>query len=518
MKTIIAALFLLTLALQGYSQYPNITISSGNDPEEPSILINPRSPNILVAGANIRAYYYSIDSGYTWHEGTLNSSYGVWGDPCILIDTAGAFYYIHLSVPPNGYWLDRMVCQKSTDNGQTWDNGSFMGLNPPKEQDKEWAVIDPANNYIYTCWTQFDHYNSASPADSSVILFSRSADGGATWSQTKRINKVAGDCLDKSNTVEGAVPAVGPGGEVYVSWAGPAGLVFTKSIDHGLTWPSENILVNSMPGGWDFAVPGIYRANGMPVTCCDLSNGPNRGTIYINWSDQRNGLTDTDVFFTKSTDNGQTWSNPKRVNDDPPGKQQFFSWMTVDQATGSIYIVFYDRRNYQDTRTDVYLASSHDGGETFRNFRISESPFVPNATVFFGDYTAISAWNNMVRPAWARLDNFNLSVITAIIDSANVVHTPELEPSLPVALDQNYPNPAGSFTYMSFKLHRPSVVSLNIYDLYGNRVVTLIDNKHLQAGKYVEGLDLAGKRLNAGVYYYRLSTEEKTLSKKMIIR
>lgn len=518
MKTITAVLFLFTLTLQGFAQFPNVTISSDNNPNEPSIVINPRSPNILVASANTQAYYYSIDSGFTWSQGSMYSTYGVWGDPCLLVDTAGAFYYLHLSLPSSGYWLDRIVCQKSTDNGQTWDNGSFMGLNPPKEQDKEWAVIDPANNYIYSCWTQFDRYNSQVPTDSSVILFSRSVDGGATWSQTKRINKVAGDCLDKSNTVEGAVPAVGPNGEVYVSWAGPAGLVFTKSTDQGLTWPAENILVNNMPGGWDYGIPGIYRANGMPVTCCDLTNGPYRGNIYINWSDQRNGLTDTDVFFSKSTDGGQTWSNAKRVNDDPPGKQQFFSWMTVDQATGSIYIVFYDRRNYPDTRTDVYLASSSDGGATFKNFRISETPFVPNATVFFGDYTAISAWNNMVRPAWTRLDNYNLSVVTAIIDSANVVHTPELEASLPMALDQNYPNPATSFTYMSFKLQRPSIVSLTVNDLYGNLVATLISRKHLPAGKYVEGLDLAEKKLCPGVYYYRLSTEEKTLSKKMVIR
>ncbi|MEZ5146518.1 MAG: sialidase family protein [Bacteroidales bacterium] len=67
----------------------------------------------------------------------------------------------------------------------------------------------------------------------------------------------------------------------------------------------------------------INRCNGLPITVCDLSGGPNNGTIYINWSDQSNGEDDTDVWVVKSTDGGDTWSEPMRVNDDPPGKQQF---------------------------------------------------------------------------------------------------------------------------------------------------------------------------------------------------
>ncbi|MCX6286000.1 MAG: T9SS type A sorting domain-containing protein [Bacteroidetes bacterium] len=517
MKGILSIFFFLWMTFTGYSQFLNVTISTLNYPEEPSIIINPKSPNILVAGANIDSYYYSLDYGQTWTSGTLNSSYGIWGDPCVVADTAGNFYFFHLSNPSPPAFLDRIVCQKSTDNGQTWNNGSYMGLNGSKQQDKAWAVVDKLTNNIYSTWTQFDKYGSSAHTDSSVILFSRSIDGGQNWSPAKRINRVAGDCIDSDNTVEGAVPAIGPNGEIYVSWAGPAGLVFTKSTDGGLTWPADNVFVSDIPEGWNYYIPGISRCNGMPVTCCDLSQGPYRGTIYINWSDQRNGSTDTDIFLVKSTDGGFSWSAPKRVNDDPPGKQQFFTWMTVDQATGILYFVFYDRRNHSDNQTDVYMATSHDGGETFQNYRISESPFLPNSSVFFGDYTAISAWDNMVRPAWARLDNTFLSIVTAIIDSANVLHIPESEPGLPIALEQNYPNPATTFTYMSFKLHKPAIVSLTVQDLYGNLVVTLLDRKYLTAGKYVEGLDLTGKNLDAGIYIYRLITDEKTVSKRMII-
>jgi hypothetical protein len=257
--------------------------------------------------------------------------------------------------------------------------------------------------------------------DSSIILFTRSVDQGLTWSTPVRISKRAGDCIDSDNTVEGAVPAVGPEGQIYVSWAGPLGLTFNYSEDEGLTWPDTNIILTDIPGGWDYNIPGINRANGLPVTCCDLSNGPYNGNIYINWSDQRNGVSDTDIWFKKSTDGGQSWGPNQRVNDDQPGKQQFFTWMTIDQVTGIIYIIFYDRRNYPDTQTDVYLAVSSDGGATFENMRISQAPFIPNNCPtgynFFGDYTHISAHNNIVRPIWATCDNSNQSIKIAIIDS-----------------------------------------------------------------------------------------------------
>lgn len=95
--------------------------------------------------------------------------------------------------------------------------------------------------------------------------------------------------------------------------------------------------------------------------------------------------------------------------------------MTVDQVTGYIYIVFYDRRNYSDTQTDVYMAVSTDGGTTFENMRISQAPFIPNncptGSNFFGDYTNISAHNNIVRPVWATCDNSTQSIKIAIINN-----------------------------------------------------------------------------------------------------
>lgn len=154
----------------------------------------------------------------------------------------------------------------------------------------------------------------------------------------------------------------------------------------------------------------------MPVTACDRSKSPYRGTIYINYCDQSNGTDDTDVWLVKSSDGGSSWSIPVRVNDDQPGRHQFFTWMALDQTTGALYFVFYDRRNYDDLQTDVYLAYSFDGGTTFKNVKLSEKSFIPSTSYFLGDYNNISAHDGVIRPVWTRLDGSQTSILTALID------------------------------------------------------------------------------------------------------
>lgn len=397
------------------------TANSRYQPCEPSIFLSPLNPNVQVAGVVLNKVLRSLDGGRTWELQMVESSYGVYGDPVITADYKGNFYFAHLADPSgegrsNDAWLDRIVIQKSTDRGKTWSNGTFAGHRPPADQDKHWLAVDPRLNYIYMTWTEFDKYGSADPADKSRILFSRSTDQGRSWSAATSISQYEGDCIDGDQTTEGAVPAVGPDGTLFVAWSYDEKIYFDKSVDLGRTWLETDKVAGTQPGGWDIDIPGLGRANGMPITATDLSEGPHRGNVYINYCDQRNGTDDTDVWLLKSTDSGETWSDPIRVNDDGPGRHQFFTWMSIDPVTGAIYIIFYDRRNYNDNKTDVYLAASFDGGESFRNVRVSESPFTPTTGVFFGDYNCVSAHDGIVRPIWTRMENGKLSIWTALID------------------------------------------------------------------------------------------------------
>lgn len=516
MKILVLILVFVLSSFSAYSQ--NILISDTLKPNEPSIVIDPNHPNRIYAGANIDGVYWSLDTGRTWHIGRMFSSFGVWGDPVLIVDTLSTVYFFHLSNVPGETWIDRLVCQKMKFGETYFDDGRAIGLNGTKQQDKEWAVVDRNNNNIYMTWTQFDRYGSTNPTHRSNILFSKSTDEGESWTTPKAINLKDGSCLDDDYTVEGSVPAVGPNGEIFVAWSGEDGIYFDRSTDQGVTWLVNDIIVDDQPGGWVFSVPGLNRCNGMPVTKCDLSGGENHGTIYINWTDQRYGEDDTDVWLTKSTDGGFTWAEPKRVNDDPSGSHNFLTWMAIDQTTGYLYFVFYDRRNHPDNYTDVYLAVSTDGGETFLNRKISEEPFRPINNVFFGDYTNIDVVNGVVRPIWTRMDGKYTSIWTHLTTHEELVTSVEEERDLPnIISTKNYPNPAKDFNYISFKIKNRSRVSISLINSIGQELAAPVRNQEYEMGKYTIPIDLCSLGLTSGFYYYIIRIDNKIKIEKLII-
>src|SRR5882762_2699265 len=391
------------------------------DPAEVAIAINPKNPENIVASSfqtgrpprpRAGSYnYVSMDGGKTWKSIPVENPKGLTqGDDAVYFSNDGTAYHTHLSFvgirvarPPRAE--SGILVESSKDGGLTW-NESIPAINHINSvipfEDKPGIVVDNTTDSkykgnVYLALTRFDVYGSADPDCHSHIYFSRSTDGGKTFTMPIRISDAAGDCRDSDNTVEGAVPAVGPKGEVYIVWAGPLGLIFKKSLDGGLTFGKDKV-IDQMPGGWDFSVAGLDRANGMPVTGVDLSGGPNKGGLYVNWIDDRNG--DPDVFLMSSRDGGETWSAPVRVNDDPlkNGKVQFFTWMSVDLSDGSVNIVFYDRRDTEGAWTKVTMARSIDGGRTFVNHKIDQPAFACDSSVFFGDYSSISAYNGLVVP------------------------------------------------------------------------------------------------------------------------
>jgi hypothetical protein len=520
---IVALGFSIIFISFSFAQYQNVRVDGpqSSSDNEVTIAINPVNPDVIAAGANLNNFYVSLDGGYSWNESIMGSTLGVWGDPVVLYDSLGNLYYAHLSNPGSpGWWIDRIVVQKSTDNGITWNNGAGIGLNVnPQVQDKEWLAVDltqsPYRGNIYVTWTEFDDYGSSNPSDSSRIRFSKSTDEGETWSNAITISDVSGDCFDDDNTTEGAVPCVGPNGEIYVSWAGPEGIVFDKSTDGGETWGTD-IFVSDIPGGWAIDVPGISRCNGMPITMCDISNSPHNGNIYIGWSDQRNGTSNTDIFFSKSTDGGATWSPALKVNDDNTTRHQFFVWMTVDQSTGHTWGMFYDRRNTTGLATDVYVVKSTDGGETFENFKVSESSFTPTSSIFFGDYTNIAAWEGKIYPIWLRLHNSQRSVWIAHVTDSSTITILEEETFKPAAflLYQNYPNPFNPSTTISYQLPETEFVTVKIFDGIGNEIETIVKETK-NAGVHEVNFDAS--HLSSGIYLYRIDAGIFHQSKKMLL-
>ncbi len=510
--------------LVGAAAPPSLQVSQpGTETaEEVVIAVNPTHPDQVAAGANIDFIFHSTDGGSSWVEDQLVSPYGVAGDPVVVFDNRDNLFYAHLSYPAGGSWLDRIVVQKSTDAGVTWNDGVGVGLNGARDQDKPWLAVDrtnsPYRDNLYLAWTEFDAYGSTDPADSTRILFSYSDQEGLTWSPPVRIDDVGGDCRDADETVEGAVPAVGPQGQVYVAWAGNGKIWFDRSFDGGATF-GPDVVITDQPGGWDFGVSGISRANGLPITACDAGFSPYRGRIYVVFSDQRNGTDDTDVFLCTSDDEGETWSPPRRVNDDEGPAQQFFPWLAVDPVNGQVAVVFYDRRTGDGDATEVYLARSTDGGRTFTQFPVSDSPFVPDAGVFFGDYIGVASQGGVIHPIWMRMDEGVLSVWTAAVDFPTGVE-PSPGPRVRTARLRSFPsNPGSDRVEISYTLYEEDTVRLDVYDLRGALVRTLATGFRAAGEHHLrwDGTLATGSPAASGIYLLSLQAGDQRVTRKVTL-
>jgi hypothetical protein len=383
-------------------------------PGEVSVAINPVYPEHIVVSSfqspqpgryfTNNHTYSSTDDGDTWkHLAAPNPDRRNQGDDSVTFGHDGTVYHCYLSAlgyfgqnPPRA--CSGLFVRRSLD-GVKWASPvpvvDHINTAEPLE-DKPWIVVDTVNTSphrgnVYVSWTRFDKYGSRDPEHKSRIFLSRSRDGGKTFTTPVRLSDKSGNALDDSGTVEGAVPCVGPKGEVYVAWAGPEGIVMDKSEDGGFTFGKDVKVADHT--GWSFDVPGIGRNNGLPVTGCDTSRGKNRGSVYVCWIDKRNG--DPDVFVSASRDGAKTWGEPVRVNNDglKNGKDQLFAWLAVDPADGSVNVVFNDRRDNadaKDTRLAVTVARSVDGGRSFGNYAVRLEPF-PIGNAFLGDYNGIAA-------------------------------------------------------------------------------------------------------------------------------
>jgi hypothetical protein len=409
----------LTLSV-GLAQAPDVRVVRVTAPDAPStaevsVAIDPTNRDHIVVSAYqvnrpggtrvSNVLFVSRDGGKTFREELAANPErrATQGDDAVIFGADGTLFHSYIAfdglrVPRPTLARNGIFVRRRDAATGGWDAPVAVidHRNPVAPfEDKPWPGVDrgeqsPRRGSLYVAWTRFDEYNTTRADCRSEIHFSRSTDGGRSFSVPLRISDRQGTCLDDDDTVEGAVPAAGPDGEVYVAWSGPAGLVIDRSDDGGVTF-GEDRPVSAIPGGWDIDIPGLSRSNGMPVTVVDGSEGPRRGTVYIAWVDARHG--DPDVFVSGSTDKGRTWATPVRVNADAQGNgvPQFFVWLALDAANGDLHAVYHERVAATGTETRVVMARSQDGGRSWTNAVVPLAPFTTNAQAAFGDYNGIAA-------------------------------------------------------------------------------------------------------------------------------
>ncbi|HEY3411945.1 MAG TPA: sialidase family protein [Armatimonadota bacterium] len=443
--------------LRDAPQAPSTTQSST------SIAVSGRN---IVAGYNdsaalssvsrsMNGYSFSMDGGVTWTDGGgVPSAPGTVsvGDPSVVVNRAGVFYYASMVLDYNGPDGGRAVIavSRSTNGGRTFGNpvtvnAGSLPLNTSRQQasdvvqslsDKEEIAVDtsggPRDGTLYVAWNQYisTTYSNAVRSTTSRIMMAHSHDGGASWSAAVPVSTLHYQTeyygYSSGSYVSGAAPAVGPSGEVYCAWeetqaATPTGTQYiSRSDDGGATFALSSQMVaavNRIGNATEGVLAGGPRTNEFPSVGVDGHTGvvymayasaptmfPGDATIPCS-SDRSN------VYLIRSLDQGRTWSGPLRLNDDKTLNDQFFPALTVT-AAGVIGVAWYDRRNDPyNQRFDVYLAQSRDGGKTFganRRVNTVASPLPqvnPNfdpmiAANYMGDYIGIATDGLSFHIAW----------------------------------------------------------------------------------------------------------------------
>ncbi|MFZ0584562.1 MAG: sialidase family protein [Candidatus Acidiferrales bacterium] len=375
---------------------------------EPAIAINPKNPNQIAAAFQVPASIaYSTDAGATWQiaKHTAPENYAISGDVSITYDSHGHAILCYIAFDKLGtsqYWAHNatrngIFIRRSLDGGKSWESNAISVDEQPTRkimpfEDKPYIVADnnpgsPHAGNLYIGWTEFT-------LEKATILFSRSTDGGKTWSPPREISTHEGLPRDDTGAVEGFTAAAGTDGTLYAAWADGSTVAMAISKDGGATFAPSHAILDTAPSY--YGVEAVERANGFP----QLGMDPQTNRLFLTFSDYRNG--DVDVFCSTSIDRGATWSPATRVNTDPlhDGADQFFQWLAVDPTDGSANVVFYDRRHDPNNRAlSVVLARSTDGGQTFNNYAWAIPPFDPEGN-FIGDYSGIAALNDKVYAVW----------------------------------------------------------------------------------------------------------------------
>ncbi len=396
MKAFVYFAFLLSITAVGQQPAPapklhvtDITAKAGFF-NEPAMAVNPKNPQQAVVAWQVNASVaYTTDGGTTWTTatGTAPKDYRISGDVSLAYDAAGHALLCYIAFDKLGtsqYWAhgatrNGIFVRRSLDGGRTWEDHAAAVISHESTpqipfEDKPYIVTatsGPHAGDIYVGWTQFT-------LSTTELLFSRSTDGGVSWSKPIKLSSVSGLPRDDNGALEGFSGTVGADGTIYTVWDDKDGIMMAISHDGGVSFSKERRILNTGPGF--FGIEGVSRSNGFPQIGID----PRNDILYAAWSDYSNG--DVDVFVSSSRDHGESWGAPVRVNNDPlhNGADQFFQWMAVDAHSGAVNLVFYDRRR-DNKQTTVTLARSTDGAKTFSNYSLDDQSFEAEGD-FLGDY------------------------------------------------------------------------------------------------------------------------------------
>lgn len=438
-----------------------------NSEVEPWLEVNPTDPDNVVAyyqqdrysngGAKGNVAAVSHDGGAAFTRSvppqdtrcTDGGQFDRASDPWISFGPDGTLHAMSLVTdmdPATGGFGDNgMVYNRSTDGGLTWEEPILLIKDTNRRflNDKNSITADPNDpNYVYAVWDRIqvsagsiiNPENVIGRGFKGPVYLARSTDGGATFEPARKIYETGANKQTIGNQI-----VVRPQGQVFDFFGdivnrsrrrggiGPVLLSYIVSSNKGDTW-SKPVSIDDMLPMELFRRDSTIDTEQAPCPqpnltgACPIRSGAlipevavdaSSGSLYAVWMDARFSFFDTgavqydSIAFTQSTDGGQTWSTPIKVNltptSEPIDDQQAFTPSVDVAADGTVTVTYYDfRENTPDTATLLtrhYAVHCHAGEncaspaswdeetEIGDAFDIRKAPFARG--YFLGDYMGL---------------------------------------------------------------------------------------------------------------------------------
>lgn len=410
-----------------------ITATYVNAESEPYVARNPRNPDNLITvyhqdrfpndGANGVLASTSFDGGRSWQVPELaqqptfsrcaggdannGGDFEKASDPWVQFGGDGTAYFAAVSWNVSNPEVAQFVAT-SSDGGRTWERPvAVIRASDPNVSNASRPALtaDPTQEQtMYVVWAQ-SHSAPANAVHGSVG-FSRTTDGGKTWSEARTIYDAPSGMQTSANEI-----IVLPNGdllnmftELRMGGGSEAPrrnrISFIRSSDGGATWSQPVVLATSELT--DIVDPRTGAKVRVGDSFAHKAVDPRAGTstIHVVWADARftNGRA-MQIALATTTDGGLTWTDPVAVSPEP-GTQQFIPGIAVNDS-GHVAVAWYgfsaDSSASKELMTSYWITWSTDQGRSWKSkqpvtprpFDLRTAPY--NSGFFFGEYQGLVA-------------------------------------------------------------------------------------------------------------------------------
>ena len=478
------------------------------------------SSNFVSTGAGLPTQtnyiYYTNDFGATWQTSnfvtgplTPNALIGGGGDPNFVFTDQGKLYFswINLWTDPSTFnTLFDLYWAYSFDGGNAWHRDTtsdLIGSQPSSlfggggAFDKEWLASDnnPVSPYYGNLYCSFLEADANS---GNVFIGVRKKDAASNTFDTvsAQVNSVNYQFIQFSSITTDRA------GKVHVTFFGSTdtatySIFHSVSNDGGVTFRPENkvsdVSLTRYTSGQknDPSILGVDSNRMYPCAyiVCDNSTGANRNNLYVTWT--ANGVSSklnngNDIYFSRSTDGGTTWSTPAILNDNTTNlsSDQYYPSISVS-TEGRLVVSWWDKRDdLQNKQANIYLTYSDNGGQTFApDIKVTNAATdfsqvgAVNGGFGIGEYNAVLANGHYAIPVWAdgRNNNGALNLYAAFVDLGS---SPAAATGLrnitsingAIKIYSVFPNPASDILNLAYETSEPGKIEMSIVDVNGKLV------------------------------------------------